>query len=129
MQVTPVRSVAATIGDGSQRGYWVRKECLISTTTSPLVPLPPPSRTTSFPVTALRPAGGTGIAAALRHHAREPHRPLATYKITGRLASALGTDHSSRLPLTSIGVAPERARRSKCLAPARPEGGQVAESN
>jgi predicted transposase YbfD/YdcC len=33
-------------------------------------------------ITALRLAGVTNIAAALRHHAREPHRPLATYKIT-----------------------------------------------
>jgi predicted transposase YbfD/YdcC len=33
-------------------------------------------------ITALRLAGVTNIAAALRHHAREPHRPLTTYKIT-----------------------------------------------
>lgn len=33
-------------------------------------------------ITALRLAGHTNIAAALRHHAREPHRPLITYKIT-----------------------------------------------
>jgi predicted transposase YbfD/YdcC len=33
-------------------------------------------------ITALRLAGHTNIAAALRHHARDPHRPLATYKIT-----------------------------------------------
>jgi predicted transposase YbfD/YdcC len=33
-------------------------------------------------ITALRLAGYTNIAAALRHHARDPHRPLATYKIT-----------------------------------------------
>jgi predicted transposase YbfD/YdcC len=33
-------------------------------------------------ITALRLAGVTNIAAALRHHARDPHRPLATYKIT-----------------------------------------------
>jgi predicted transposase YbfD/YdcC len=33
-------------------------------------------------ITALRLAGVTNIAAALRHHARHPHRPLATYKIT-----------------------------------------------
>ncbi len=33
-------------------------------------------------ITALRLAGVTNIAAALRRHAREPHRPLATYKIT-----------------------------------------------
>src|SRR5215203_5429362 len=33
-------------------------------------------------ITALRRlAGTTNIAAALRHHARDPHRPLATYKI------------------------------------------------
>jgi predicted transposase YbfD/YdcC len=32
-------------------------------------------------ITALRLAGTTNIAAALRHHARDPHRPLATYKI------------------------------------------------
>jgi predicted transposase YbfD/YdcC len=33
-------------------------------------------------ITALRLAGVTNIAAALRRHAREPHRPLITYKIT-----------------------------------------------
>ncbi len=33
-------------------------------------------------ITTLRLAGYTNIAAALRHHARDPHRPLATYKIT-----------------------------------------------
>ena len=33
-------------------------------------------------ITALRLAGVTNIAAALRHHARYPYRPLATYKIT-----------------------------------------------
>ena len=33
-------------------------------------------------ITALRLDGITNIAAALRHHARDPHRPLATYKIT-----------------------------------------------
>jgi hypothetical protein len=33
-------------------------------------------------ITALRLAGVTHIAAALRHHARDPHRPLVTYKIT-----------------------------------------------
>jgi predicted transposase YbfD/YdcC len=33
-------------------------------------------------ITALRLTGVTNIAAALRHHARDPHRPLATYKIT-----------------------------------------------
>ena len=33
-------------------------------------------------ITALRLAGVTNIAAALRHHARDPHRPLDTYKIT-----------------------------------------------
>jgi predicted transposase YbfD/YdcC len=33
-------------------------------------------------VTALRLAGVTNVAAALRHHARNPYRPLATYKIT-----------------------------------------------
>ena len=33
-------------------------------------------------ITALRLAGYTNIAAALRHHARDPHRPLDTYKIT-----------------------------------------------
>jgi len=33
-------------------------------------------------ITALRLAGFTNIAAALRHHARHSHRPLATYKIT-----------------------------------------------
>jgi len=32
-------------------------------------------------ITALRLAGVTNIAAALRHHARDPHRPLSTYKI------------------------------------------------
>jgi predicted transposase YbfD/YdcC len=32
-------------------------------------------------ITALRLAGTTNIAAALRHHARDPQRPLATYKI------------------------------------------------
>jgi hypothetical protein len=32
-------------------------------------------------ITALRLAGTTNIAAALRHHARNPHHPLATYKI------------------------------------------------
>jgi predicted transposase YbfD/YdcC len=32
-------------------------------------------------ITALRLAGVTNIAAALRHHARDPHRPLVTYKI------------------------------------------------
>ena len=36
----------------------------------------------NFVITALRLAGYTNIAAALRHHARYPHRPLATYKIT-----------------------------------------------
>lgn len=33
-------------------------------------------------ITALRLSGVTNIAAALRHHARNPHRPLITYKIT-----------------------------------------------
>jgi predicted transposase YbfD/YdcC len=33
-------------------------------------------------ITALRLAGHTNIAAALRHHARDPQRPLDTYKIT-----------------------------------------------
>ena len=33
-------------------------------------------------ITALRLAGSTNIAAALRHHARNVLRPLATYKIT-----------------------------------------------
>jgi hypothetical protein len=33
-------------------------------------------------ITALRLAGATNIAAALRRHARDPHRPLITYKIT-----------------------------------------------
>ena len=32
-------------------------------------------------ITALRLAGTTNIAAALRHHARNPQRPLTTYKI------------------------------------------------
>ena len=32
-------------------------------------------------ITALRLAGITNIAQALRHHARDPHRPLSTYKI------------------------------------------------
>jgi predicted transposase YbfD/YdcC len=32
-------------------------------------------------ITALRLHGITNIAAALRHHARDPHRPLVTYKI------------------------------------------------
>ena len=32
-------------------------------------------------ITALRLAGVTNIAAALRRHARDPHRPLVTYKI------------------------------------------------
>jgi predicted transposase YbfD/YdcC len=36
----------------------------------------------NFVITALRLAGYTNIAAALRHHARDPHRPLTTYKIT-----------------------------------------------
>ena len=31
-------------------------------------------------ITALRLAGITNIAKALRHHARHPHRPLVTYK-------------------------------------------------
>lgn len=33
-------------------------------------------------ITALRLAGITNIAQALRHHARDALRPLATYKIT-----------------------------------------------
>ena len=33
-------------------------------------------------ITALRLAGVTNIAAALRHHARDPYRPLTTHKIT-----------------------------------------------
>lgn len=33
-------------------------------------------------ITALRLNGHTNIAAALRHHARDPHRSLTTYKIT-----------------------------------------------
>ncbi|WP_226352940.1 ISAs1 family transposase, partial [Pseudonocardia sp. ICBG601] len=32
-------------------------------------------------ITALRLHGVSNIAAALRHHARDPHRPLTTYKI------------------------------------------------
>jgi predicted transposase YbfD/YdcC len=36
----------------------------------------------NFVITALRLLGVTNIAAALRHHARDPHRPLTTYKIT-----------------------------------------------
>jgi predicted transposase YbfD/YdcC len=36
----------------------------------------------NFVITALRLAGVTNIAAALRHHARNPQRPLSTYKIT-----------------------------------------------
>ena len=32
-------------------------------------------------ITALRLAGITNIAKALPHHARDPHRPLVTYKI------------------------------------------------
>ena len=32
-------------------------------------------------ITTLRLAGATNIAAALRHHARDPQRPLVTYKI------------------------------------------------
>ena len=32
-------------------------------------------------ITALRLVGTTNIAAVLRHDARDPHRPLATYKI------------------------------------------------
>jgi hypothetical protein len=32
-------------------------------------------------ITALHLAGATNIAAALHRHAREPHRPLITYKI------------------------------------------------
>ena len=36
----------------------------------------------NFVITALRLAGYTNIAAALRRHAREPHRPLNTFKIT-----------------------------------------------
>ncbi len=35
----------------------------------------------NFVITALRLAGETNIAAALRHHARDAHRALATYKI------------------------------------------------
>ena len=31
-------------------------------------------------ITALRLAGITNIAKALRHHGRHPHRPLVTYK-------------------------------------------------
>jgi predicted transposase YbfD/YdcC len=33
-------------------------------------------------ISALRLSGATNIAAALRHHARDPRRPLITYKIT-----------------------------------------------
>jgi hypothetical protein len=33
-------------------------------------------------ITALGLAGVTNIAVALCHHARDPHRPLAIYKIT-----------------------------------------------
>jgi hypothetical protein len=33
-------------------------------------------------ITELRLAGVTNVAAALGHHARDPHRPLTTYKIT-----------------------------------------------
>jgi hypothetical protein len=33
-------------------------------------------------ITARRLTGHTDIAAALRHHARDPQRPLDTYKIT-----------------------------------------------
>ncbi|MDT7709001.1 MAG: hypothetical protein QOG20_4608, partial [Pseudonocardiales bacterium] len=33
-------------------------------------------------ITALRLSGITNIAAGLRRHARDPLRPLATYKIT-----------------------------------------------
>lgn len=40
-------------------------------------------------VTALRLAGVTNIAAALRRHAREPHRPLITYRSRIDFASAL----------------------------------------
>lgn len=36
----------------------------------------------NFVITALRLAGHTNMAAALRHHARDAHRPLITYKIT-----------------------------------------------
>jgi hypothetical protein len=32
-------------------------------------------------ITALRLAGTANIAKALRHHARDPHHPLVTYKI------------------------------------------------
>ena len=32
-------------------------------------------------ITALRLTGTTNIAAGLRHHARDAHRPLTTYKI------------------------------------------------
>ena len=32
-------------------------------------------------ITALRLAGISNIAKALRHHARDPHRQLLTYKI------------------------------------------------
>jgi len=33
-------------------------------------------------ITVLRLAGFDNIASGLRHHARDPHRPLATYAIT-----------------------------------------------
>jgi hypothetical protein len=33
-------------------------------------------------ITALRPSGTTNIAAGLRHHARNTHRPLVTYGLT-----------------------------------------------
>jgi hypothetical protein len=33
-------------------------------------------------ITAPRHNGVINIATALRHHARDPHRPLATYKVT-----------------------------------------------
>jgi hypothetical protein len=36
----------------------------------------------NFALTAPRLAGGSNIAAGLRHHAREHRRPLATYAIT-----------------------------------------------
>jgi hypothetical protein len=52
-------------------------------------------------INALRLSGLTNIAAALRHHARDPLRPLTTYKITRRPCRSPGPLPGRSILITS----------------------------
>ena len=72
------------------RGHWAIQNGLHTSATPPSPRTPPRSASgpapTSWPAQPrhrrAQPGGPTNLAAALRHHARDPARPLATLGIT-----------------------------------------------